>query len=100
MGQARLRGPRDARVAQALHHEKPPVLVCNACQAPLGEGQALDTRALKGITAAYGAHCSACDQDTWAVKGEIAAVKAFYDALEKASGQAVQLGTARPAASD
>ena len=36
------------------------------------------------------------DLDTWAVRGDPAAVRAFYAALEKAAGQAVQMGTAKP----
>lgn len=100
MGQARNRGPRDTRVAEAMvraGQSGPPKLHCNACQAELTEVAALETKQLKGITQAYGAHCAACDQDTWAVRGEPAAVRAFYAALEQAAGQKVQLGTARPA---
>ena len=101
MGQAKNRGTRDARVTQALGRAEvsaPPVLKCNACQAVLTDVTPLDTRDLKGIAQAYGAHCAACEQDTWAVRGEPAAVRAFYAALEKAAGQKVQLGTAKPAA--
>ncbi len=75
------------------------MLRCNACQAELTDVAPLQTRQLKGITQAFGAHCAACDQDTWAVRGEPAAVRAFYAALEQAAGQQVQLGTAKPASS-
>jgi hypothetical protein len=75
-------------------------MTCNVCAAALPEGAALDTTKLKGIQAAFHAHCAACDQDTWAVRGEAAAVRAFYDALEKAAGQRVQMGTAKPATDD
>lgn len=101
MGQARNRGPRDTRVAEAIvraGQSAPPQLRCNACQAELTDVTALQTGQLKGITQAFGAHCAVCDQDTWAVRGEPAAVRAFYAALEQAAGQKVQLGTAKPAA--
>jgi hypothetical protein len=75
-------------------------LSCNACQALLSDVAPLDIQHLPGITQAFGAHCAACEQDTWAVRGEPVAVRAFYAALEKAAGQKVQLGTARPALPD
>lgn len=101
MGQAKNRGTREARVAQAVGRAgPPPALSCNVCQAGLSDVAALDTRQLPGITQAFSAHCAACEQDTWAVRGEPAAVRAFYAALEKAAGQKVQLGTAKPALPD
>lgn len=71
--------------------------MCKQCQAALTDVAAVDTRGLAGISVAFSAHCVACQQDTWAVRGEPAAVKAFYDTLEKMSGQRITLGTA-PAA--
>lgn len=101
MGQAKNRGTREARVAQAVGKAGPaPALSCNACQAGLSDVAALDIRHLPGIVQAFGAHCAACDQDTWAVRGEPTAVRAFYAALEKSAGQKVQLGTAKSAAAD
>lgn len=101
MGEAKHRGPRDTRVAEAVGKARllrPPRLSCNVCHAELTDVAALETKQLKGIEQAFGAHCAVCDQDTWAVRGEPAAVRAFYAALEQASGQKVQLGTAKPAA--
>jgi hypothetical protein len=101
VGQARNRGSRDVRIAQAITKAdrlKPPVIACNACKTELTEVAALVARDLKGIEAAFGAHCVACDQDTWAVRGKVSAVRAFYAALEKAAGEKVRLGTARPSA--
>lgn len=98
MGQARIRGPKAERVTQALQRQQPPAaprLVCNHCQAALNNVSAVDTRALAGISVAFSAHCAACQQDTWAVRGEPAAVKAFYGTLEKISGQPIALGTAK-----
>ena len=95
MGQARIRGNRDTRVAEAREkqlRQQPPALVCSGCQQPLGSVAAVPVDGLTGLQAAYRAHCAACDLHSWAVRGEPAAVKAFYAALEKASGQTVQLG--------
>ena len=98
MGQAKIRGTRDERVAEAAGKAlkaRPPTLTCSGCQSALTQVSALDTSALRGIEVAYQAHCAACDQDTWAVRGETVAVRAFYSALEKAAGQPVQLGVAK-----
>lgn len=101
MGEAKARGSTADRVAGALTRgagRQAPVMHCNACQAALPDVSQLDTGALQGIELAFKAHCQACDQDTWAVRGESAAVRAFYAALEKSVGQKVLLGTvkARP----
>ncbi|MDP2006085.1 MAG: hypothetical protein Q8K45_10455 [Rubrivivax sp.] len=85
---------------QATALRQPPAIACNVCQAALTEVSAVDTQRLRGIELAFQAHCPACDQDTWAVRGEPAAVRAFYAALEKAAGQPVQMGTAKPATAD
>lgn len=98
MGQAKNRGSKAVRVTQALQRQQPPSpprLVCNQCQATLSNVAAVDTQGLAGITAAFSASCSACHEDTWAVRGEPAAVRAFYETLEKVSGQRITLGTAR-----
>jgi hypothetical protein len=79
-----------------LAQEQPvPALTCSGCQQTVAQVEAVDVSGLKGLAQAFRGHCAACDKDTWAVRGEAASVKAFYAALEKASGQAVQLGTAR-----
>lgn len=99
MGQAKSRGTRDARIAEAMRfavQERPPAIACNACKALLPQAEQFDTQGLKGIELAFKSHCAACDQDTWAVRGEAAAVRAFYAALEKSAGGPVQLGSARP----
>lgn len=100
MGQAKERGTREDRVAQAAaiaDRLRPPEMKCNVCGTTLNDVSAQDTSALPGIHAAFGAHCTACGKDTWAVRGEPAAVRAFYAALEKSAGASVHLGTARPA---
>lgn len=99
MGEAKSRGSQQDRVAaaqQSATAAQPPAMFCQRCKLALNPVTEMDTRRLKGISVAYSAHCVPCDEDTWAVRGDIAAVKAFYAALEKASGQAVQMGTAKP----
>ena len=70
--------------------------MCNVCKDVLPQAERIDTQGLTGIELAFKSHCSACDQDTWAVRGEAPAVRAFYAALEKSVGGAVQLGFAKP----
>lgn len=99
MGQAKSRGTRGERVAAAMQtaaRMKAPVIACNVCMTELPEAELLDTAGLQGVDLAFKAHCSACDQDTWAVRGEASAVNAFYDALEKSVGGTVKLGSAGP----
>ena len=92
--------PHDS-LAQSAAADKlrPPKMICNLCSTALTRVTALDTSQLPGIHAGFGAHCEACDQTTRAVRGDVAAVKAFYAALEKSSGSELLMGTARPAAS-
>jgi RNase P subunit RPR2 len=98
MGEARSRGTQANRAQQAMNSQlaqQAPRLVCNRCQAALADVTAQDVAHLQGIQLAFSAHCATCAQDTWAVRGEAAAVKAFYDALEKLSGERVVMGTAK-----
>ncbi|MFZ2988335.1 hypothetical protein [Ideonella sp.] len=95
MGEAKRRGTLAQRVAGAAgmaHQAQAPTMACNACHAVLPDAEQMDASRLKGISLAFKAHCTACDLDTWAVRGDAAAVRAFYVALEKASEGTVQLG--------
>lgn len=95
MGEANNRGLKADRVAAAQQRapdRQPPRVVCNGCQQVLTRVEPIDVTGLKGIHQAFCGHCEPCERDTWAVRGEAASVKAFYATLEKASGQAVQLG--------
>ena len=112
MGQVRQRGPDLARVAASQLRALPPqqqpqpAMGCNACGQTFKAPRPVNTRALRGIECAFQADCAicaicaTCDQDTWAVRGDPAAVRVFYGALEKAMGQKVQLGTAKPGFAD
>jgi hypothetical protein len=111
VGEAKHRGPRAARIALAqarqaelapaaqpdasLAQPAPPAIRCSSCQAEVGSVDQMDVGALRGVELAYRGHCTPCDLDTWAVRGEAAAVRAFYAALEKAAGTPVQLGTVK-----
>lgn len=99
MGQAKNRGTQQERVAAAVlanAQGSPPTITCNVCHAVLPQAERLDTQGLKGIEVAFKSHCAACDQDTWAVRGDAAAVRAFYAALEKSVGGTVQMGSVKP----
>jgi hypothetical protein len=99
VGQAKSRGTQEERVAAAVGftvQDRPPTITCNVCNAVLPQAEQLDTQGLTGIEVAFRSHCAACDQDTWAVRGEAPAVRAFYAALEKSVGGTVQLGSAKP----
>jgi uncharacterized protein with PIN domain len=78
LGQAKNRGTEEERIAEAIRTvsaANPPTIVCNSCKIELNNINAADTSRLKGIEVVFSAHCSSCGQDTWAVRGEIAAVK-------------------------
>jgi len=101
MGEARNRGTAQERADAARKQAAftVPRMQCNSCQAELESIEQADTAGLRGIELAFKAHCAACDQETWAVRGEPASVRAFYDALEKAAGHKVRLGhTGKPEA--
>lgn len=95
MGQAKLRGTRDDRVAKAkqrIETLKPDHIVCNNCQANLTEIDILDTRGITGIEAAFSAHCTTCSNDTFAVKGDPDAVADIHLFLEMKTGSEVKMG--------
>jgi hypothetical protein len=99
LGQAKNRGTQEERVAAArlaAAQGSPPSIACNVCNVVLPQAERLDTQGLPGIALAFKSHCIACDQDTWAVRGEAAAVRAFYAALEKSVGSKVRLGSVKP----
>lgn len=97
MGQAKLRGDRNSRVAEAIkkiEELKPDHIVCNNCQANLVEIVTIDSRGMKGIEAAFAARCSACGHDTWAVSGDPDSVEALYMVMESETGGEVKTGIA------
>ena len=99
MGQAKKRGSRNSRIAEAvqkIEEVKPKLIVCNKCKAELTEITHLNTKGMKGIEIAFGAHCHSCNSDTWAVRGDKEAVTDLLLAMEAETGSEVNLGTAKP----
>jgi hypothetical protein len=97
VGQAKLRGKRESRVSAAMKKIdalKPDHIVCNNCHSKLMEIATLDTRGLKEIEAAFVAHCSACNHDTWAIRGDPDAVADLFMALEGEIGHEGKIGVA------
>ncbi len=93
MGQAKSRGSRAERVAQAharIEASRPEMLVCNSCSADVSDIHPVSTRGLTGIDAIWMGRC-ACGNTTFAAAGKPQAVQAFFDAL---AGEAeLQLGS-------
>ncbi|NJD24691.1 MAG: hypothetical protein FIB06_04740 [Betaproteobacteria bacterium] len=83
MGQAKQRGSREQRIAQAqerIEATRPEKLVCNGCGADVTTIHPVSTRGLAGIEAIWVGQCD-CGQTTFAASGEPSAVQAFFDAL-------------------
>jgi hypothetical protein len=83
MGQARQRGNRDARIAEAqarMEATRPDKLVCNGCGADVTTIHPVSTRGLTGIEAIWVGQCD-CGQTTFAASGDPQAVQAFFAAL-------------------
>lgn len=83
MGQAKQRGGREQRIAQAqakIETTRPEKLVCNGCGADVTTIHPVSTRGLKGIEAIWVGQCD-CGQTTFAAAGDATAVQAFFDAL-------------------
>ena len=85
MGQAKLRGNKEQRVAQAvakIEATRPEKLVCNGCSADVTSIHPVSTRGLRGIESLWVGQCE-CGQTTFAASGEPQAVQAFFDALSE-----------------
>ncbi|WP_321949367.1 hypothetical protein [Paraburkholderia sp. J10-1] len=89
MGQARQRGTQEQRVAQAkakIEALRPAKLVCGACKTAFSDFDALDTRNMAGIQAAFGGICPSCGETVLSFSGEKDAVAnamlAWQDAME------------------
>ena len=89
MGQARQRGTQEQRVAQAkakFEALRPEKLVCGACKTAFSDFDALDTRNMAGIQAAFDGICPSCGEAALSFSGERDAVAnamlAWQDAME------------------
>ncbi len=98
MGEAKRRGSRDSRVAEAVAKLKalqPDFIECNNCNSKLTDIELMDTRGTPGIEAAFGAYCSNCESITWALLGDPDAVADFYATLESEVGPDIKIGSAK-----
>jgi hypothetical protein len=94
MGQARLRGNREQRIAQAqekLLAGKPDKLICNSCGGDVTAVHPVSTRGLRGLEAIWTGLCD-CGHTTFAASGDPKSVAAFFDALQAGGGE-VLLGS-------
>lgn len=95
MGQAKLRGTPEQRKQAAIERQlslRPKHIVCNNCKAELTDMQPMDISGMRGIEAAFTAHCPHCSHDTYAIKGEREAVANMHMAIEDATGTEAQVG--------
>ncbi len=72
MGEAKRRGSASQRQSEAQAAQRalfPASVTCNNCQAELTEIHPMDVRGMPGMRLAGGAHCEACEHDTWVLDG-------------------------------
>ncbi|KUZ02888.1 hypothetical protein WS50_18970 [Burkholderia territorii] len=95
MGQAKLRGTKEQRIAQAqakIGALRPEKLVCGACKTAFTDFDAMDTRNMTGIRAAFGGICPSCGETVLAFSGEQDAVANAMIAWQDAMGSEGKLG--------
>jgi hypothetical protein len=95
VGQAKQRGSLEQRIQQAkqkMDGSTPDHIICNNCKAEITEVHCLDTKGMRGIDAAFAGQCPACDQSTYAVKGEPKSIAAFMEAVQAATGSEPIIG--------
>lgn len=95
MGQAKQRGTKEQRVAQAKAKTdalRPEKLVCGACQTAFTDFHAMDARNMRGIRAAFGGICPSCGETVLAFSGEQDAVADAMIAWQEAMGSEGKLG--------
>lgn len=95
MGQAKLRGNKETRIALAkagLDAIRPTSLTCNTCKGEINEIHDLDTRNITGIEGAFVGVCPTCNRPTYAFKGTKEAVSMLVDAFEREHGSELDIG--------
>jgi hypothetical protein len=95
MGQAKQRGTKEQRIAQANAKTdalRPEKLACGACKTAFAEFDAMDTRNMTGIRAAFGGICPSCGETVLAFSGEQGAVADAMIAWQDAMGSDGKLG--------
>ncbi len=96
MGQAKLRGSKETRIALAkagLDAIRPTSLTCNTCKGEINEIHDLDTRSIAGMEGAFAGVCPACNNTTYAFKGTKEAVSMLVHAFEKEYGSDLGFGS-------
>lgn len=95
MGQAKRRGTKEERIAQAqarVSALRPEKLVCGKCKADIVEFETMETRVLPGLDAAYAGNCPQCGHSTWAFKGTDEAMADAAAIIEEMVGEQLQMG--------
>ncbi|MBF6989298.1 hypothetical protein [Cupriavidus sp. IK-TO18] len=95
MGQAKQRGTKEQRVAQAkakIDALRPEKLVCGACKSAFTDFETMDTRNMQGVHAAFGGLCPSCGETVLALSGNPEAVANAMTAWEDAMGSEGKLG--------
>lgn len=95
MGQAKRRGSREQRIAEAkakIEAMRPDSITCNNCKAEITEITVLDTRNMDGVESAFAGICPECEETTWAIGGDPEAVAEVMVALEAQAGGEGKLG--------
>ena len=95
MGQAKNRGNREERIAQAKARQealRPDKLICNHCAAEVHELEELDVGGMEGIEAGFAGICGQCGQTTWAFRGDNDAIATVMAQIEEETGGPGQLG--------
>jgi hypothetical protein len=88
MGQAKQRGNKDERAAQALakiEALKPKAIVCNNCKAEIIDVHVMDSRGMTGIDGVFAGMCD-CGHTTWAMAGHPDAVGRAMASLNETMG--------------
>ena len=95
MGQAKNRGSREQRVAEAkakIEALKPDSVTCNNCHFDIKELTTLDTKGMAGIDAAFAGICPSCTQTTWAISGDSKAAEELMHVMESLQGDELKVG--------
>lgn len=86
MGQAKNRGSREQRIAEAVARQealKPTEITCNDCRHVITAVHIhmQDTRNMPGVEMACAAICPQCQSTTWGFKGDPEAVQALAETI-------------------
>lgn len=96
MGEAKRRGTKDQRIAQAqvkIAALRPDKLVCGSCKTAFSEFEAMDTRNMRGIDGAFGGICPSCGETVLAFSGDSDAVADAMLAWQDAMGGDAKIGS-------